>query len=216
MNQTGGTPEPPHPNCHRLKQICIRLWRGFVRWLSKMGVLELFTGILAFSTLLQLLVFIRSERAFVYVEPPSVVGQKISSTRLLQLQFAIKNSGHSAGFVIDSISDVRMDDKPLPQVPSYVRSGNAIKGPVVPNGVMYGISHAQLNGHDIMLPQDLVDEINAGTMHLYSFGYFTYRDEFSFIFGNTTIGYCWVLNTTVDPNVNIFNSCDSDEYIYVR
>jgi hypothetical protein len=179
-------------------------------------VTVVFTGILAFSTALQVWAFVKSERAFVYIDQISVEAQRISSAHPLLLLFQIKNSGRAAGFVVDSSTDLHLGTDPLPRIPPYTHSGDTIKGPVVPSGTMYATSHPRLDGREFTIPQDWVDAINGGTMRLFVFGYLTYRDEFSFLLGQTVIGYCYVLDPTRDPNVNLFNSCDRDEYIYTK
>jgi hypothetical protein len=183
-------------------------------WLFR-DAITLFTLVLMIFTGIQVWAFVASERAFV-----GLTG--IGSTTLVPLipvvlNIRIRNAGRGVAFVIDSNTTLWLRDAPLPTTPEYNRqNANSRLNGSLPAGSDYNAKFWPFSdgGVPFTFTQQQIEAINTGRMLLYVYGYVTYRDEFSYIFGSRTSGYCVVFDPHADnAGGGQFNNCGLLNYI---
>jgi hypothetical protein len=200
--------------------LIVALTRG-VEWLQQrrgrtVGIIEVFTAVLALSTCIQVWAFIQSERSFVSITGMSIEGGKITTGKPLSLSIELRNSGRTSAFIEASNVSVSIAKTGMPPNPQYLEGHSVLKGPVVAGGIKTATTITKANdGENDLFLDDEVKGINQGTKKVYIFGYVRFTDEFSW-FGGTTVGYCALYNPSGDPTHSVFNDCDLDNYVYAK
>jgi hypothetical protein len=92
-----------------------------------------------------------------------------------------------------------------------------MQGPLVPNSDSVGSAPIKNHlGNVAIIRDDDAHRINGGEDFIFVFGYVTYRDEFSFLLGARTIGYCARLNLHGGGSDGTFEGCTNAAYVYLR
>jgi hypothetical protein len=197
-------------------------WPHPVRWFRSLVSIDkftfavaVFTALLVLVTCVQVLAFIRSERASLVVPTPQFIGG-FGANKDLMLLVDIKNGGKSTAFIDDfklAVKFVAPKDS-LPTEPEYPKADEMAPGPILSGAVakIYDIIHG-VHGepHLIITPSD-VERINSGMLKLYIIGFVAYTDEFT-IFGDRQTGFCYRYEPSVPGN---FVNCTECAYTYSR
>jgi hypothetical protein len=201
-----------------------RLWRRL--WLKGMKPENRFAGWVARLTLvlcligaLQAWIFFQSERGI--LQPYGIAltpNPVISAHNQLIIDLAIKNGGKGVVVVVGGAAKFAVPMEPLPASPDY-RGGLQPWQMIILPGEGAHLIAVPKNGEQVIKFEDSdIEGIRTGKLNLWFFGYITYRDRLSAIFGQQTVGYCYHYNPSMgtDPNAGMFVSCGSDAYVYIR
>jgi hypothetical protein len=184
-------------------------------WGYRLAPIEKFTAVLCLLGGFQIWAFIQSERAFVTptelrFDGPLVAGKEV------QLVVALKNGGKGTGFITDGVSNAKFlaAGQNLPLKPAYVRAFPQSPGPVLPGGTMTMlIQPSGARGETrLTFQENDVAEIVSQKIKMYIFGFVTYDDDFSFLLGKKTTGYCFIYKP--DSTILPFYNCPESAYTY--
>jgi len=180
---------------------------AMLRWTRVVGF---FTAVLALVGLIQAWAFMQRERAFITVDDLSIHGGMIAKGQPIRVFMVAKNSGHSAAIVQDVSFNIKFG--PLPDAPNYLKLSLFALAPI-PGGST-NKSTASFAWPDWLTDQSVAD-IKNETLPMSIFGYVKYTDEFSFIFGPRTTGFCSTY-TSQPVAAGQFNTCDQPKYTYAN
>ena len=87
---------------------------------------------------------------------------------------------------------------------------------ILPDGTAHLVGTVPVAGKPAKFSASDVTEINAGNLHIWLYGYLTYKDRLSRFLGSETMGYCFRYVPESDPALGMFAPCGSDAYVYTR
>jgi hypothetical protein len=189
------------------------------RWLYRLQPIEKFTGVLCIVAGFQCWVFIASERPFVSVSQIMIAGGELKADVPLAFIEAVKNSGKTTAFVVDSRNIVRTQAYvPVDRGLRKYMAKTTAKGPVVAGDTNSIISRpVNEKGQPVIFAQRPVDQITNGEQHLWVIGYITYKDLFPVFWTTSTTGYCFLYNPKpADSRLGNFDRCGDEEYEYAH
>jgi hypothetical protein len=197
----------------------VALTRG-LEWLQqrqagrhRVGVLEVFTAILAISTCVQVWAFIQSERAFIAVANFEIIGTLLVPDAPIRFAVAFHNSGRATAFINDANLTYTITNEAMPQTPQYQPGAGAFKGPVIAGGSVRATTDTQASGRNISAA--FINGIQNGSHKLFVFGYVRFSDDFS-LFESRVIGFCQLYNPRAASTIDAFEGCGLDNYVYAR
>jgi hypothetical protein len=186
-----------------------------IRWPQPIELLILLlifvSLLLAFVAVLQLLIFISSDRAYLNIRGFEPERGAISATNPIVIGFDVKNSGrHSA--IIDglaiNLSEVLPSDA---TAAAYPPRTVILQHFLDPNEAVHGEFHPHDTSgtNSLTLPQTVINRINNGKQNLYVYGFLVYDDgyEIPHLRGPRVYRFC----DFYDPrfsNGSWFKECD--------
>jgi hypothetical protein len=128
----------------------------------------------------------------------------------VEISLGLKNSGPSTAFLRAATvrNTLTFPGLALPAEPRYgephVAAAAIISGSEIPYVVTMGQRHNQFD----------LDVLNSGQRFLNIYGFIAYDDDYSWLFGRRTIGFCFVYLPKAGPRH--FASCKESRYPYSR
>jgi hypothetical protein len=178
-----------------------------------------FTGLLVIVGAIQVWTFIVTERALVTPSKVSLDTTRLAANRPLVINIEVKNSGHTAAFVIDTNITALWTPNELPAKPAYQPMRKMlVVGPMVPgepNRINFRASAA--DGAPVIISPALVTAIEAGQTRLYVIGFIRYYDGYVFNLLSHTTGFCFGYNPSADdPSYGMWENCGNNHYEYAN
>jgi hypothetical protein len=170
----------------------------FAGWVARLTlVLCVIGGLQAWS-------FMQSERAFVALAAINMQGG-VQVGKPLTTSITFKNSGRSPA---TDVTVYFSSGVQLPETPAYSQNFRTIP-PIVSGGI------STMNfGTGVPLQESDAERLKTGKLEFYAWGYVSFRDHFSTIFGPTKVGFCAVFDWKA--NGTGFESCSNNLYDYER
>lgn len=193
-------------------RFCLTVWHRFWRWIRGLGVIEVFTGLLAISTTVQVWAFVQSERASIAPVAVGLLPVTITAGPLV-VGVQLKNSGKDTALIQENYLEFKIAEY-LPTFPLYGTNPHQSRVILLPDAVLSTGGAARTNNIPAIIRAGEVDSINSGNTHLWVYGKIVYRDRYSFVFGSQVIGYCFEYIPANDPRAGMFNGCDAENYVY--
>lgn len=185
-----------------------------IRWFYNLDPVSKFTAVLSVIAILQAWAFMESERSFVYPTTANfTAGPLTADDRDRRLYIVLRNSGKGIAIIEEFNAAVTHN---LPTKPIYVGQGTVTQQftvPPIPSGIE--IQHP-LN-FVIKWGESTSTEIKEGNRAFVLYGKFKYRDSFSWLFGESESGFCFVFDSlSSDSTKSVFRNCVEREYTYIK
>lgn len=175
--------------------------------------IALFTGFLVVVGGFQGWAFVQSERGFMHLEDiqlrPLSIGTPVSAVATLE------NSGRSITEIMGyNISWKFLDNSlDLPDIPQYYTgNGTPITGSFVPDEEIKTIWTSRDSQN--FATDKLISDIKLGKVRVFVYGYMTYKDSFSLLFGRRVTRFCAVYDATINVVASHFGRCGKRDYEY--
>ena len=163
------------------------------------------TAVLAITAVVQLVVFVESQRAFVAPTSTKFAEQLVAGMDKFRLQIELRNSGRSTATIKElraRILEVLPDEPPQFQANIYAMP------PVAPGGTVRSDLKFEA-GWD----EDFTNGVLSGSRNLHMYGVIKYEDVFSSLgFGPKETGFCYIYVAAAAG----FQNCPEIPYTYTK
>ena len=189
--------------------------RMMAKWTRKVGiftiVLAAITAMGAIIAATQVWAFIQSERSSVSITNMNPVPTPLTANVQIVLRMALQNSGKSDAIVDGGNISTKADYGNLPTIPPYAKSMSSFRT-IIPANTTFS-SNARLPA---TFAPETVNSISSGKGKWWVFGWLQYRDDYSWLTGEHTTGFCFIYDPLNDPTKEaMFDSCGTDAVNYI-
>jgi hypothetical protein len=202
------------------ERTCIRLWQWIRNRITGLGAIEVFTGVLALSTVFQVLAFIHSERAYLIISDIRFLhSEPTADPDGYDLVMIIKNIGKHVAL----ISELEIKPaffvirKTLPEIPNYnIGTIEKVVPPIVPDKDVTVHIHAKGVTNSTITDEERLRGVISGDIPVRVFGYVEY-DIGYLSFSKGIIGFCFeYIPRGTRPDITTFETCNDKNYTYIR
>ena len=179
----------------------------------RLSAIDIFTGLLAVTTAIQVWAFIQSEKSFLSVKFAPIV---LEAGKQIEIELMIHNSGRSEAIVEKFIANLKLNQT-LPQIPNYLPNTETVIAPPVERDGTTKITFYPIleRGRPATVSEDQITDLNLGKITLYIFGFIRYKDAFT-PWGTTTVGFCATYNPPHGSIPTTWKTCQETSYTYVK